>query len=328
MALTPRAVLRGRRVRSRYSGAVDRRAFIERARSNEVLDKTWPGVRPWQDLVEHASAEEDSPPVSAAVWEALWRVDPELAPHWMVDGPEQVGPELGSPNPYLQPATRPDRTWVGQVAEVDIEAADLLATAIRAEQVGKWWNPEGVLQQHAIEWAEYVDRAQPAAAAEPRGQVERVRPEGFASFGGGLGLLLDRGNDPDEQLVAVEEALTRLLLVGHPATTQYVLPELLAFSSVGSAASTAELQVLHTALERFSGTQRVQVTAGVVRALSRTELMRRDRPPEIRKLLADASGPRHQATTVVLAVAGGLFRSSVTRRRTSQSSRHTEPTPV
>jgi hypothetical protein len=191
---------------------LDHERFIERARSNRALLWLLPGELPWRVLVDGAANEASSPqrPISAAVWEALWRVEPNLEPEWSETGPAELGPSLGSPNPFLRGRYADRDEWVAQATETDGEAGDLLQSAFRAEKLHSWWNPEELLLQHAEAWVTY-------AAWEAQRGRESESPS---------------AEDPGQQLERLEQSLTRIILVGHAPTTVYVVPELLAFDAV------------------------------------------------------------------------------------------------
>jgi hypothetical protein len=268
----------------------------------------------WRDLVNYANGEPvGARAVSAAVWEAVWRVDPDLEPQWTQSGPAVLGEELRSPNPYLRERS-PESDWIGQATRVDPEAGALLATALRAEGVECWWNPEAVLRQHAQAWVKYAtwEREAAGSATDGKGVVESSTAETRRRQ--------TRQTDRDygELVEQLEECLTRLILIGHPPTTQYVLPELLAFDLVGSGSgSFGELNAIRVALSRLRAGERLRTCISTARLLSGRALAERNRPPEITRFLEAAAAKRSSSTTVAILFAGTAVSRRSTGRLTS-----------
>jgi hypothetical protein len=208
-------------------------------------------------------------------------------------GPRALGETEGSPNPFMAERSRSDLSWRERVYEIDAEAGDLLASALRAERVPHWWDAEAVLQQYAQAWLSYAASARPAERASPDEEAQVISAD-------------RSGPDAGELLTQLEECLTRLMLIGHAPTTTYLLPELLAFGSSDAGAPIGELETIRLALSRFHATERVRVGVNAARTVAGGALAKRNRPDQIRGLLG-ATGGHNRTTTIVLLLAGSPF---------------------
>lgn len=173
-----------------------------------------PGLR---RLIEGAQASESRrTPIAAALWEWMWRLDPGLTPQrWAEDGPQP--PEQGALNPFLNFEDLSETESVAVVAELDSSAAALLAAAVQAERVSDWWATGDVLRRYMTVHAD----------SERFMSDLRSRTRLPSTSGRHQTLVLDDKFLPPTLLDDYQVALTRLLLVGHPATTRQILPVLL-----------------------------------------------------------------------------------------------------
>jgi hypothetical protein len=156
-------------------------------------------------------------PVSAAVWEAIWRFDPGLTPDsWATEGPQPPngGERL---NPFLEPGGFVEGEPVATLARSDAEAASLLEAAIQAERIPHWWDTAEVLHRYlAVLMDSERFLADLMYTTGLPSADDRELPAG-----------LDSPDLPPNLLDDYEVALTRLLLIGHPPTTRQILPTLL-----------------------------------------------------------------------------------------------------
>lgn len=218
-----------------------------------------PGLR---RLVEGAETSEPRrTPIAAALWEWMWRLDPGLTPQrWAKDGPQP--PEQDALNPFLNFEDLSETESVAVVAELDLSAAALLEAAVQAERVSDWWATGDVLRRYMTIHVE----------SERFMSDLRSRTRLPSTSGRHQTLALD-DELPPTQLDDYQVALTRLLLIGHPATTRQILPVLLV-----THATTDDTTFLdQVRIARFA-IRRVQTRARVTSARMTARVVVRPRP--------------------------------------------------
>jgi hypothetical protein len=195
----------------------------------------------WARFLQQADREPafEPAPLSAAVWEAVWREDVRV-------GSREVGVVSGwSPNPYLSGLPFSERAeWVETLRRVSPDASELVSVAIRAEGTEEWSDAEVLsrrISRDAFALAESLDYA--------RAPTEFSDFEREPQFGFGRGLQRQRSDDlaSEQSAVARQQAATRLLLVGDAQATRRLLPTMLAYLQVVS----GELATRHAAIEAF-----------------------------------------------------------------------------
>ena len=218
-----------------------RAALVEVAQDPKLREL----VRAWDPDTEldRLVADVDQDPVAAALWDVLWRFEPDLN--------ARLGAvPSASPNPFLAEQERlsaPELAeWPLIVADRDHEAARILAAAIRVERDQAWSNADRMADRYAFT-LDMVDQPAPEAGrrdAHP-GVTRPDTPPPDAESGAGAsdgarvqtlerpsapegrawGLAVSVASDPAAQLEHMQEVITRLLLLGHPDTTLRVLRE-------------------------------------------------------------------------------------------------------
>ena len=145
----------------------------------------------------------DEEPVAAALWEVLWRFEPRLS--------ERIGQSSSypSPNPFLQgyaeqPAGELSQ-WPWVVADRDLDAAFLLAAAIRVEHDRDWPNPRKIADRYVSTWREVVESATPGFE-DPESALSVRVPE-----------------TPMARAEHMQQMFTRLLLLGKSETSSTLL---------------------------------------------------------------------------------------------------------
>src|ERR1700688_1181489 len=300
--------------------------FLDLARSDRSASDAWVGLKAWSELVFLAEAEvTDYTPIRAVLWEVLWRLSAELTPDiWRREGPETAAKTGYRLNPFFDPRDTPrNEKYVSDLLEVDPQAAEMLAAAIRAERDSDWWNAELSLSGFARSWVrnhEIVDEVEQVSENGPTTSEgmsgARYRPEHFGDLRFESSWLLAPEPRPSEQLEEFGIRLTRLLLIGHPPTTNYVLPELLAMSATSDAPSALlQLKEMETALERLPTRDRVTVTARTLGTLWRGKLLQRERPMQITRILeASRHDTRRLARLGLVALAGATVAVTSSRK--------------
>lgn len=286
--------------------------LIARGERAQALAERWPADRGfeldpdgWRRLLQAAEQEpEQNTPASAAVWEALWRDDPHLTPAaWARNGPQ---PPDGEPlNPFLDAERYIKQEATLALTHFDRQAGSLLRAAIRAESVPRWWDTPYLLAQYGTVRAE----------ARQFRRANGLEGDGGTAFEGGWDAEmspLDRRLPPD-RLEDVQIVLTRLLLIGHPATTAQILPALLASIQEKPSALFEQTRIAQFAMRRF-GARRRAVTG--VRSVASAGAPKRPWP-------ARPDGPATpeptaaRARTITPILLGTLLgRSSGTPKRT------------
>jgi len=172
-------------------------------RSVALDRRLWGLIRSWnpiEGLVPLLSAlEEDS--VAAALWEVLWRFEPSLN--------DRLGfrPPFHSPNPFLVGRDRREFVeWPSLVADRDLDAARLLAAAIRIEGDQDWPDAERIAGRHRFEWSQLR---------------ETELRSGFPGWESALSVEVPES--PTARAEHVQQMFTRLLLLGDPSATKTVL---------------------------------------------------------------------------------------------------------
>jgi hypothetical protein len=244
---------------------VDHGELIDRTQAEELAE-SWPDPASWRELVRMASVEPASyKPISAALWEALWRADPRVTPErWATEGPQPPGIERL--NPFLTEELFGQDDPVGRLARADIQAADLLEAALQAERVPQWWEVAGVLDRYLglrMESTRFV--AELISELHPTPISSEARRSGWEpSFA------LDDPSLPPNLLDDYEVALTRLLLIGHPDTTRKILPVLVQVRGTTTSSPVVEqIRVTEFAMSRLRFRQRVMAGARTAARVSR-----------------------------------------------------------
>jgi hypothetical protein len=305
------------------SPKVDQAELIEQGERAYALAERWPAQRGfeldpdgWRRLLQVAEQEpEQDSPASAAVWEALWRDDPHLTPTaWVTDGPQ---PPDGEPlNPFLRAERYSKREATLALTHFDPQAGSLLDAAIRAESVPRWWDTGHLLAQYTTA---QVEASQFLHAYSLEGD------SGGAPSDGGWGPELSPLDPelPPNRLEDIQVALTRLLLIGHSATTAQILPSLLAsIQGEPGTSLVAQTRIVGFAMQRLGVSRRAltgarsAVKAGVPMRLQRVRLDE----PAVREPIAV------RARTITAILLGTLLGGSQSQRTGRKDSAGSQPT--
>jgi hypothetical protein len=311
-----------------YAHWMDQTQLIAHAERDPTAEG-WGEPARWRRLVNTAREERGPGPVTASIWEILWRSHPDMTPPaWRHEGPLPPERRRGEPlNPFLPELSHDDAAiWVKRLAELDVTAAEFLASAIRAEAFIDWHLDEFALRQYASAWVE--------TAKDSREGDERARERLFDDISEihdderwSIDLFgIEPPVSPHDVLEECEIRLTRLLLIGHGETTQHILPEFLALSSEGEGDDTTLLQAeeLQLALSRLRPLERLSVGRAVLASLRSGELSRREkRPPEAIRVFERFGASSNLRRLALLITAGAaapaLHRMRLLRRPSSSS---------
>ncbi len=240
---------------------MDQAELIARGERASALAERWPAQRGfeldpdgWRRLLKAAEQEpERDSPASAAVWEALWRDDHHLTPAaWVKGGPQD--PDGEPLNPFLHAERYREREAARSLSRLDRQAGSLLDAAIRAESVRRWWDTPHLVIQYGAVHAE-ADQFLRAYG------LERESDSGIASDGRDAEPSPLEPQLPPNRLEDMQIALTRLLLVGHRATTTQILPPLLATVQGEPGAPLEQTRIVQFAMRRLGPGSRVVTAA-------------------------------------------------------------------
>ena len=221
-------------------------------------------------------------PISAALWEALWRADPGVTPErWAMEGPQPPGIERL--NPFLTEDLFGQDDPVGRVARVDAQAADLLEAALQAERVPQWWEVSVVLDRYLALRMESTRFVELISELYPMRVSSQARRSGWEPP-----FALDDPSLPPNLLDDYEVALTRLLLIGHPDTTRKILPVLVQVRGTTTRSPAVEqIRVTQFAMSRLRFRERAMAGARTAARVSRrTQLISRRVPTSIDRELS------------------------------------------
>jgi hypothetical protein len=309
-------VRRPRGLVGRTLSGVDRGSLVERARHHPAIAEYWPGERAWTEVVDHAAKEEPGfTPLSSVLWEVLWRLDPHLVPPDLrLKGPPE---EPGAPwwlNPFLlEPTSSVHIDTVASLHEFDAEAADLYASAVRAERLAEWPSPSALVAG-AVE-AHEKQRVDERELMSMNG-VDAPRPADFGAKPGWVPNMLEDLGSADA-LDDYELALTRLMLVGHGTTTRRLLPAVLVLGPPsGPDTFLTEVDVFRTALRRLEPRERPGVASAALSAIVRGRPADPALAHELRNV-ARGAGRIGRASRLTLAMSMALAPSRTRRVRTT-----------
>jgi hypothetical protein len=302
--------------------------LIARGERARALAERWPAERGfdldpegWWRLLHAAEQEpEQDSPASAAVWEALWRDDPDLTPAaWASNGPQPPG---GEPlNPFLDAERYSKREASLALAYFDRQAGSLLHAAIRAESIPRWWDTPYLLAQYG------TVRAEASRFLRATGLGSDRDYDSGTAFEGDWHPELSPLDPqlPPNRLEDIQVALTRLLLIGHSATTAQILPPLLAsIEGEPSVPLEEQTRIAQFAMQRFgAGRRAVSALRSVASAGAPTRL-RPARPHGP----ATPGATMARARTITPILLGTLLGSSSSARRRARRKDKAGPQPL